>query len=184
MDEKVKAFLEAKKRESEVKEEREKHMLLVSLGLFYKEYSPDDKWSDEYRLSEWDNEEKKTKYYKNVICDVTNEEYEKIKEFGLQKNQTGRISDIKSASDSTISTNTNGISKILSVIAWLIFIGGFIAGIIFGNVEVTKGVYYTYTDTEFSFAIAFTYWCVSFISGMLMLGFAEIISLLNDIKNK
>ena len=65
--------------------------------------------------------------------------------------------------------------------AWIIFIGGLIAGIVLGNVDVSYS-YYTYK--EFSFAIALTYWAISFISGMVFLGFAEIIQLLSDIKEK
>ena len=37
---------------------------------------------------------------------------------------------------------------------------------------------------SFSFAIAIAQWGVSFIGGMFMLGFAEIIKLLHSIKNK
>ena len=81
-------------------------------------------------------------------------------------------------------TENNPIATALTVIAWIVFIGGFIAGIALGTVEVERGYYYTYTDTEFSFAVAFVYWCVSLISGTMFLGFAEIIKLLDVIKKK
>ena len=92
------------------------------------------------------------------------------------------FSDAKKEVEEDVSNNP--VATALTVIAWVIFIGGFIAGIVLGRVEVEKGYYYTYTDTEFSFAIAFVYWCVSLISGTVFLGFAEIIKLLNAIKRK
>ncbi|MBQ7953221.1 MAG: hypothetical protein IJ332_00550 [Clostridia bacterium] len=108
------------------------------------------------------------KYYKKVPVEITDEEYQEVKKYSKQ--------------DDTLEINP--IATALTCIAWVVFIGGFIAGIALGNVEVVKGSYYTYTDTEFSFAIAFTYWCVALISGTMFLGFAEIIKLLNSIKKK
>ena len=70
----------------------------------------------------------------------------------------------------------NRIAKILKVMAWCVFVLGFILGIVFGQVPDRWG------DTQFSFALALTYWAVSFFSGMLLLGFAEIIRLLEDVK--
>lgn len=77
----------------------------------------------------------------------------------------------------------NSVASALTAIAWIVFITGFIVGIVLGNVEVTKGTYFTYTDTEFSFTVAITYWAISFVSGIFILGFAELIKLLNDINN-
>jgi len=94
------------------------------------------------------------------------EEYEQI------KNNPAISSDL---------AKTNIVATILTIIAWVTFIGGFIMGIVYGNVEI-EGYYSDYT--EFSFQVAFIYWAVSFISGMMLLGFAEIIKLLEDIKNK
>lgn len=85
--------------------------------------------------------------------------------------------------DQTVSY-TNSLSTAFKALAWIIFIGGFISGIVFGRVEVTKGYYYTYTETEFSFTLALIYWAASFIGGMFFLGFSEIIRLLTDIKHK
>ena len=77
----------------------------------------------------------------------------------------------------------NSIAKILSTIGWFIYIGGAIAGIVIGNVEVP----YTFTSgsyTEFSFALAFTYWAISFVSGTVFIGFSEIIHLLQKLVDK
>ena len=64
-------------------------------------------------------------------------------------------------------------------IAYAIFIVGAILGFVMGY---TKDIV---DDTySFNFAIAIAWWGVSFIGGIFMLGFAEIIKLLHSIKNK
>ena len=68
------------------------------------------------------------------------------------------------------------ISVVAKVIGFIPIIG-FIAGIVLG-VEAAD----LYED--FAFSVAFVYWATALISGTLFLGFAEIIKLLNDIKNK
>ena len=55
------------------------------------------------------------------------------------------------------------------------FISGFIYGIYIGS---------EYYVDEFSFSLAFISWIITLISGMTFLGFAEIIKLLEAIKNK
>lgn len=126
--------------------------------------------SYEFYLPVWDEINLMTKYYKKVPIEITDEEYLELKKYAKKE--------VKSASDNS----ANSVASVLKVIAWLVMICGFVAGIILGNVEVTKGTYYIYTTTEFSFAVAFTYWCGAFISGMIFLGFSESIQLLSDIK--
>lgn len=174
MNEKLKEFFEVKKQEELKKQEEAKEKTLIDLGLFEKVYSPDSEPSDEFPCYEWDSANSTYKYFKEVPIEVTDEEYEEIKKYSKQ------------SAGETLNPfyGNNPIAKALTVIAWIIFIGGFIAGIALGTVEVERGHYYTYTDTEFSFAVAFVYWCVSFISGTMFLGFAEIIKLLNEIKYK
>lgn len=171
MDAKVKAFLESKKQEEILDNEKEKAETLISLGLYEKVYIPEDEETEEEFFSEWDENEGKYKYYIKVPADVTYEEYNEILKYA---NETKKAT----------TTPQNPIAIVLTVIAWVIFSVGFIMGFVFGNVEVTRGVYHTYTASEFSFAIAFVYWSISFISGIIMLGFAEVIKLLQAIKNK
>ncbi len=168
MNDKVKAFLDAKIDAEKKKYEEEKQKILIELGLCEKVYSPDNEYNQEYSSSEWDNASSAYKYYKEVPIEITDEEYQKVKEYS-KKEET---------------KENNPIATLLTIIAWIVFAGGFIAGIVLGTVEVERGYYYTYTDTEFSFAVAFVYWCVSLISGTMFLGFAEIIKLLDAIKNK
>lgn len=168
MNDKVKEFLNSKKEAEQKKYEEEKQKTLIELGLFEKVYSPNDNYSEEYSSYEWDSANSTNKYYKKVTIEITDEEYQEVKKYS-KKEET---------------TENNPIATALTVIAWVIFIGGVIAGCAMGMVEVQRGNYYTYTDTEFSFAVAFVYWCVSLISGTMFLGFAEIIKLLDAIKKK
>lgn len=152
-------FAKAEEKENKLTEQE-----LISAGLYEKEYSDKTEYSNEYPNIEWDNETNEQKYYKKVPIQLTDEECEKFKKIYY----------------SSALKPTNPVATALTIIAWIIYIGGFIAGISFANVEV--GTYYSYE--EFSFAVALTYWAVSLISGTMFLGFAEIIKLLHDIKNK
>ncbi len=168
MNEKLKEFLDAKKVAEKKKYEEEKQKTEIELGLYEKVYSPDNNYGGEFSSSEWDNATSTYKFYKKVPVEITDEEYQEVKKYSKKENTTGN----------------NPIATALTVIAWIVFIGGFIAGIALGTVEVERGYHYTYTDTEFSFAVAFVYWCVSLICGTIFLGFAEIIKLLDAIKKK
>ena len=165
MHEKLVEFLNDKKDLEIKKYEKKKRETLIDLGLYEKVYSPDNEYSNEFCLSEWDDTIQANKYYKNVPIEITDEEYQEVKKYSKIEDEP---------------TN-NPVAVALTIIAWVIFIGGFIAGIALGTVEIEKG-YNTYT--EFSVAIAFVYWCVALISGTIFLGFAEIIKLLDAIKKK
>lgn len=146
---------------AEEKENKLTAQELISAGLYEKEYSEKNEYSHEYPDSEWDEENKKQKYFKKVPIQLTDEECEKFKKIYY----------------SSALKPTNPIASALSIIAVLIYFGGFIAGIVLG-VEAAD----LYKD--FAFSVAFVYWATALISGTLFLGFAEVIKLLNDIKNK
>lgn len=168
MHEIVKKYLDDKKRAERERYEQEKQNNLIALGLYEKVYSSDNKYSKEFSLTEWDDDNNKNRYFKKVPIELTDEEYQEVMKY----------------SEKEYATEKNPVAAALTVIAWCIFIGGLIAGIAMGNVEVEKGYYYKYTTTEFSFAVAFVYWCASLISGTIFLGFAEIIKLLDAIRRK
>ena len=65
----------------------------------------------------------------------------------------------------------NTISIIFKVLACMVFIGGFIAGLIAGFVFAR------------TLLVTLIYWASGFISGIVFLGFSEIIQLLYEIKN-
>lgn len=167
MNKKLEKFLATKKETERKLQEKTKQDTLIDLGLFEKVYSPNNAYSDEYCFSEMDSDNQTSKYYKKVAIEITDEEYQEVKKYAKVKEPI-----------------ENPIAMALTIIAWVIFIGGFFAGIILGIEEVEKGYYYTYTETEFSFAVALTYWGISLVSGTMFLGFAEIIKLLEAIKRK
>ncbi len=173
MDERVQEFLTKKRSEKQIalekKKQEERLKVMEPLGLFDKVYSPDNRFNEEYPFGDYDSSTNTSKAYKKVPIDVTDEEFEEIKSFNSNNEEQRK---------------PNLIATIFTAIAWIIYIFGFIAGVALGTTEVTTGYYYTTTETVFSFAVAFTYWSVSFVSGTMFLGFAEIIKLLNDIKNK
>jgi len=156
MNEKLKAFFEAKNAERKM----EKEKTLIDLGLFEKVYSTSDEAIEEFPFIEWDSENSVNVYFKKVPIEVSDEEYEEIKKYAKDSKNTDKKDNI--------------IASILKKIAWCVFIVGAIAGLALGNLGY-RG---------FSFGITLIYWFASFISGITLLGFAEIIQLLTDIKNK
>jgi hypothetical protein len=138
------------------------------LGLFDKVYNLKNEYSSEYPESEWDTSEGVCKYYKLVPIDITDEEYAEL----LEVCGSSEVDDEK----------TNTVATVLTVLAWLIFVTGLIAGIVLGTEagEVTS----YYGDPSFEFSAAWPCWIVSFISGIFVLGFSEIIKLLQKIYNK
>ena len=161
MNEKVKEFLDAKKAEEIKKYEKEKADTLLELGLYEKEYSPTNSYSSEYSYYEWDETIKANRYFKIASINITDEEYEEIKKYNREPEVI----------------RSNPVANIFKVIAWVIFIIGFIIGL-------TMGIELAEYSEEFAWGAAFIYWCISFVIGMMFIGFAEIISLLEKIKNK
>lgn len=160
MNENVKAFLDKKKEEERAKQEKERNKVLIDLGLYEKEYSESDSYSNEYPLSEWDSVTQTNVYYRNVPYEVTDEEYEQIKKYAAKN-------------DNESDECTNVVVNVLSVIAWIIYIGGLITGCVLAG-----------DGYDFKWSVAWLYWCAAIISGTMFLGFAEIIKLLEAIKNK
>ena len=161
MNEMVKSFLDAKKQEERKKYDEKKEKILLELGFYEKIYSEKEGYSAEFPFSEYDSVNSKSKWYRKEVLNLTDEEYEELKKYSVEETQAGN----------------NSVANILNIIAIVIFIGGFILGIIMGY----AAQYVEYVDGDFSFVAAFTYWCTSFISGMVFLGFAEIIKLLDVI---
>ena len=74
----------------------------------------------------------------------------------------------------------NKIAIALNVIGVLAIIGGIIIG--FATYSMPLEGYYTLTEEDYS--VLFTWIGAGLISGIMMFGFAEIINLLDKIKNK
>jgi len=99
---------------------------------------------------------------------VTDEEYEHI---------------LRARQKSKSANKTNMVANTLAAMAWIIFIVGFIVGIVSGTEEF-KDIYGETLDTKFEFMVALKYWIEYFIYGILVLALAEIIKLLHSINNK
>ena len=68
------------------------------------------------------------------------------------------------------------------IMAVAIFITGFIVGIVAG-ISYEPG-YYRDVYKSYNFGTTVVYWIVTLASGILMLGFAQVLKLLNEINNK
>lgn len=166
MNQRVQEFINQQKIQLENNKNMEKAKVLNDLGLYDKEYSENPAWSEEYPDYEYDQVTQQGKYFRKIPISVTDEEYAEILKYSNIDNTQIESDDVK--------TNSNTIATIFSVIAVFIFILGLFLGIVLGDAIGYK----------FSIGVALICWGSGFVGGMLMLGFAEIIKLLNAIKNK
>lgn len=168
MHEILKNYFEEKEKERIESVNKEKYELLISQGLCERVYSDKEEYDPEFPYSEYSSANS-LRYYKNAPIDVTDEEYSKLLEICKPKKEE----------------KNNAVASALTAIGWIIFICGFIAGCVFGEEKIIYHDYFgEHIETEFSFAVALTYWAVSFISGIFILGFAEVIKILNTINNR
>ncbi len=158
MNEQVKAFLDAKKDAEKKKYEEQKNKTLLELGLFEIVYSEKEGYSNDFPYSEYDNETSKDRWYKKEVISISDDEYEEVKKYLQLEEEENK---------------QNLIATLLKVIGVVVYIVGFIAAF---PLSVDS-----YGDTT---PMVIVWWIIFFISGTFYLGFAEIIQLLNDIKNK
>lgn len=83
---------------------------------------------------------------------------------------------LQTSSENTDTPHTNAIAMAIRVIAVLTYICGFFTGIVLGD---NLSSYYSY-----NWSAAIICWIASIIIGTFILGFSEIIKLLDEIKNK
>ena len=123
MNEKLKNFLDAERAVERKKYEKERDEVLLSLGLCEREYA--DEYSEEFCLYEVDLQTGKTNWYKQRPIEISDEEYEELKKHIEIKKHTG---------------SSNAVSIMLRVIAILVYVGGFVAGIVFGEEEFLEHI--------------------------------------------
>lgn len=158
MNSKAQEYIDKKLEDINKKKNSEMEKFLISEGLYEKAYPEENKYSYEYSYTETDPVTQETKYFKKVAIEVTDEEYLEIKRaYEMTKEEKP--------------AESNPTGDLLKVIGVLIYIGGAIAGLIIGS------------ETE-SFITGLLYCVGAFVSGTSFLGFARIIELLTDIKNK
>lgn len=185
MNEKLKSFLDQKRAEGRVScestkvvDEEEKNAMLLKLDLCEREYSQENKRSAEYPCCDYTT----GRYYKEVPIKVTDEEYQELIKYA---NETQHSNASGTSGGVTPWKVNNNIADVLQFFAWVLYIGGFITGIVFGNESIDVGFYsFSHTETKFMWSVALTHWCTAAVSGTILLGFAEIIKLLEAIKNK
>lgn len=182
MNEKLERYIQ-KKRAQEA--ERRKNML-IEAGLFDKEYAPDnDPNNPSYPEFEYDENTGEPKRYRIVAIELNDEEFaEFMKYYNPKTSQTQPTSIKIPHPGSTLQKPYGGGFKLyhaIMIMAVAIFITGFIVGIV-------AGVYYEpgyYRDIyKYNFGTTVVYWIVTLASGILMLGFAQVLKLLNAINNK
>ncbi|KEO82016.1 hypothetical protein [Tumebacillus flagellatus] len=71
-------------------------------------------------------------------------------------------------------------ARVLRFLGWAVMVVGVVSGFFLANVPVEPGAMYT----RFELALAFKYWIGSIVSGVLVLGFAEVVRLLDKINDK
>ena len=150
----------------EAEKRKQKDEFLISQGLCQKVYSENTTYTKDFPESEWDERTQRLKFYKYSPIEVTDEEYQ-------------RVLVLSKPTQAIPEDEANGVAIALKVIAILIFICGFFAGLILGFSDNSG-----YSSEEFSITIAFIIWTISFIDGIFVLGFSEIINLLHKINNK
>lgn len=91
------------------------------------------------------------------------------------KNNSTSNTTVNNTSEKQSLNRENPLRNILKVVAFIIYICGFISGIVLGN-----SIEY---DT-FYFGVAFVCWISAFISGTLILAVSEVINLLQKILDK
>lgn len=79
----------------------------------------------------------------------------------------------------------NPVAAILKTVVWCIWVGGFILGIAAGATvdKFSSALYYGGSDGNFSLGTMLIVWIISFIQGIFIYAFAEIITLLQKANN-
>ena len=157
--------LQQEEKEKAEKEANNRNSVLRAAKLLEREYSNKTEFSPEYPLLDQEN---KT-YYRIVPLKVSEEEWEAIKtayekEKKITKQPTGTVPQTNEYVD-------NAVAKALKVIAIIIFVCGAISGAIIGISAET-------------FMATLAIWFSVFVVGTMMLGFSEIVKLLDNINDK
>lgn len=162
MDKIVENFLREQKEADRLKHQNEKNRVMLELGLVQKVYSDNIEYTEDFPYSEFDAQKGRLVWYQVTGANISDEEYEEVKKYARH------IPEEK---------GNNSVALMLKVIAWIVFIGGFILGIVLGSEAADY-------NSEFAFSVALIYWGIALVSGTLFLGFAEVINLLEAIKRK
>ena len=137
----------------------------MEMGIYKKIYEEEEGFEAQEAITEWNVIESKWDYFVKKPIVVDDEEYNKI--LRLEK-ESERLEN---------GEGTNAVAKALTISAWIVYLVGFVVGIMMGTNTTRYG-------DEFHFITALIYWIITFISGTTFLGLAEIIKILEYIKRK
>lgn len=115
---------------------------------------------------------------------ATDEDWETLVAIYEAQNAAGKGNPVVQTSSvskygATSAVGKNNVASLLKTFAIVIYIGGFISGIMLG-----KTMNYFTGEATFSIASALGYWIAFFVAGTMMYGFAEIVRLLQVIADK
>ena len=111
---------------------------------------------------------------KMVYSGYATTEWNLLSETDRQRKIREKVTGRESISPFSSTSDSNPIATALTIIAIIDFIGWFIIGIVLGR---------DFYD-DFSIIHALLYWVIGAVSGIMLLGFSEIIKLLHSINNK
>lgn len=154
MNQIVEQYLEDKRKIFRRIEEENRSKRLLELGLSTKEYLEDQEFTEDYQFFDDDLQ----KWYRYIPIDVTDAEYAEICKYAPKEVLPEKP--LKKPKE-------NGVKSAIQIVAYVIFAIGFIAGVIMSQ--------------ELSAGIGVAYGTCAVVLGILMLGFAEIIKLLDKI---
>ena len=192
MDEMLKKYIDKLNASTMEQRRKERDELLTSLGLVYeaREYAPDDCSDEEAKAQGYDLEDDGYGYkrYNRVVMrpiEITDAEYEKLVDaINAKKRYEDADENTHEAERYEVVPNIKSkesrAGNFLFVIAWIIWIFGFIASLIL-SIDIDYGRYSS--DTSFNFATFFI--CVvSFgLSGALVMCMSELFSNVQAIRN-
>jgi len=186
MDARVAEFIEKQKAaqsEAEIHQlrkekeaaEKDKFILMRKLGLVEKEYFDGVGEGDPsvYPYYEWDAVSKVSRRYKFVSIKMTDEEYAELLKYVPSDLLNTPEHTENNSSTPERQTSSSGISLALKIFAGIELIGGAIAGIAIADIGY-----------EFNFPLMLGIWAACGLGGCLLLGFAKVIDLLQEIRDK
>ena len=172
---------------------KDKEQYLIDNGYYHYVYKKEDDDPLEYSRRRLNPETNKLEYYKIVVDDISDEEYEEmLKNEETEKTDASQNNnqDIKQQKIqkyqkySTRKSSSNIIATNITIIAFIVFAFAFILGIVYGNTFKTISLDNLKPKEEFNVLAMFITWGIGAVSGTLLLGFAEIIKLLQRIADK
>ena len=172
MNKKVQEYINSKQKElKEIQNEKKqsaKESFLIEEGFCNKVYAPEsgEFSKSEYSYSEYDKEKEAYFYYKLVPMDISDEDYESM--LSAYSAVEDELDDEDDDDEEDIPNNNIAIFMIVASV--IIYIAGFVGGIVAGN---------NFNRYEFTWWLAFAIWIPTFVYGSLFLGLSEVIKLLH-----